>query len=327
MKLSEYQRRAAETDQYPKDGTKTGTGNFAAKSEIIPLLGLTGEVGSLLSEYKKLLRDGPVHLRFTTQVEEELGDLLWYIAAVATKFGLSLDSIARQNLRKVKDRWQRPTSNPRALDAGFPRSQQLPRKFRYTFSYRVVKRKKSVVLLGRNGQQIGDPLTDNSHEPDGYRFHDVMHFAFAALLGWSPVARRLLGRKRKKSARIDEIEDGGRAAVIEEAIVAMAFDYIEGRLRETADLQAVDTETLRSIRRLARGYEVRARTEREWETAILSGLEVWRQVQMHNGGTIVGDFRRRRFAFAAPAKKPAGEEVAPLRSSRRRGPASVSRAA
>lgn len=327
MKLSEYQRRAGETDQYPKDGTKTGTGNFAAKSEIIPLLGLTGEVGSLLSEYKKLLRDGPVHLRFTTQVEEELGDLLWYVASVATKFGLSLDSIARQNLRKVKDRWQRPTSNPRALDSGFPRSQQLPRNFRYTFSYRIVKRKKSVVLLGRNGHQIGDPLTDNSHEPDGYRFHDVMHFAFAALLGWSPVTRRLLGLKRKKSVRIDEIEDGGRAAVIEEAIVAMAFDYIEGRLRDTADLRAVDTEMLRSIRRLARGLEVRARTEREWETAILSGLEVWRQVQMHNGGTIVGDFHRRRFAFAAPAKKPTGEEVAPLSGSRRRGPASISRAA
>src|SRR5712692_11991220 len=118
MRLSEYQRRAAETDQYPKEASRSGGENFAIKSEIIPLLGLTGEVGSLLSEYKKLLRDGPVHLRFTTQVEEELGDLLWYIASVATKFGLSLDSIARQNLRKVKDRWQRPTSNPRALDAG-----------------------------------------------------------------------------------------------------------------------------------------------------------------------------------------------------------------
>ncbi len=327
MRLSEYQQRAGETDQYPKDGSKSGTGYVAVKSEIIPLLGLTGEVGSLLSEYKKLLRDGPVHLRFTTQVEEELGDLLWYIASVATKFGLSLDSIARQNLRKVRDRWQRPISKPQALDSDFPRSQQLPRKFRYTFSYRVVKRKKRVVLLGRNGHQVGDTLTDNAHELDGYRFHDVMHFAFAALLGWSPVARRLLGRKRKRSARIDEIEDGGRAAVIEEAIVAMAFDYIEGRLRDTANLRAVDTETLRSIRRLARGFEVSARTEHEWETAILSGLEVWRQVQRHNGGTIVGDFRRRQFAFVSPEQKSTGGEVAPLRGRRRRGPASIPRAA
>ncbi len=327
MRLSEYQRRAGETDQFPKGGAKARAGNIAVKSEIIPLLGLTGEVGSLLSEYKKLLRDGPVHLRFTTQVEEELGDLLWYIASVATKFGLSLDSIARQNLRKVRDRWQRPTSNPRALDAGFPRSQQLPRKFRYTFSNKVVRRKRRVLLLGSNGHQVGDPLTDNSHEPDGYRFHDVMHFAFAALLGWSPVARRLLGRKRKRSARIDEIEDGGRAAVIEEAIVAMAFDYIGGRLEDTENLRAVDTETLRSIRRLAQGFEVSARTEREWETAILRGLEVWRQVQRHNAGTIVGDFHRRRFAFVPPEEKSAAGEVAPLRGSRRRGPASIPRAA
>jgi NTP pyrophosphatase (non-canonical NTP hydrolase) len=150
MRLSEYQRKAGQTEQYPKEASKSRAENFAPKSEIIPLLGLTGEVGSLLSEDKKLLRDGPVHLRFTTQVEEELGDLLWYIASVAMKFGLSLDSIARQSLRKVKHRWQRLTSNPRALDAGFSRSQELPRKFRYTFSYRVVKRKRSVVLLGRN---------------------------------------------------------------------------------------------------------------------------------------------------------------------------------
>ena len=114
MRLSEYQRKAGQTEQYPKEASKSGAENFAPKSEIIPLLGLTGEVGSLLSEDKKLLRDGPVHLHFTTQVEEELGELLWYIASAATKFGLSLDSIARQSLRKVEDRWQRPTSNPRA---------------------------------------------------------------------------------------------------------------------------------------------------------------------------------------------------------------------
>jgi NTP pyrophosphatase (non-canonical NTP hydrolase) len=178
MKLSEYQRRAAETDQFPHVGPPQANKGLPAKSELIPLLGLTGEVGSLLSEYKKVLRDGPVHLSFTQQVEEELGDLLWYTASVATKFGLSLEKIASKNLAKVKDRWLKPQA-PSSFDASFPRAQRLPRTFRYTFAYRRIKSRKKVVLLASRGRQIGDALTDNAHRPDGYRFHDVMHFAFA----------------------------------------------------------------------------------------------------------------------------------------------------
>jgi NTP pyrophosphatase (non-canonical NTP hydrolase) len=313
MRLNEYQKRAAETDQFPRAALSQASKGLATKSELIPLLGLTGEVGSLLSEYKKVLRDGPVHLRFTEQVQEELGDLLWYVASVATKFGLSLDQIATKNLTKVKDRWLKPKASA-AFDTGFPRSQQLPRTFRYTFAYRRVGRKKKIILLGSRGLQIGDALTDNAHKPDGYRFHDVMHFAFAALLGWSPVARRLLGRKRRNSPRIDEVEDGGRAAVIEEAIVAMLFDYIGCRISSTEGLNAVDTEMLRSIRRLTRGLEVSARTEREWETAIRRGYEVWRKVHEHDGGTILGNFYGRPFRFLPPNRGKAAAEAASVKT-------------
>jgi NTP pyrophosphatase (non-canonical NTP hydrolase) len=114
MRLNEYQVRAAQTDQLPRNGQPLATRGVPSKSELVPLLGLTGEVGSLLSEYKKVLRDGPVHLRFTEQVEEEFGDLLWYLASVATKFGLSLDEIARKNLIKVKDRWQNLRVDPKS---------------------------------------------------------------------------------------------------------------------------------------------------------------------------------------------------------------------
>ena len=72
---------------------------------IVPMLGLAGETGQLLSEYKKHLRDGEAHRLFKERVSEELGDLLWYIANVASKFELTLDEIAAANLAKVKARW------------------------------------------------------------------------------------------------------------------------------------------------------------------------------------------------------------------------------
>jgi NTP pyrophosphatase (non-canonical NTP hydrolase) len=95
MNLREYQLRAAETDQSP-GADERGT--------VIPLLGLAGEVGSLLTEYKKHLRDGAAHRLFREQVCEDLGDLLWYVANVATKFDLDLDEVAAANLRKTQDR-------------------------------------------------------------------------------------------------------------------------------------------------------------------------------------------------------------------------------
>ena len=66
---------------------------------------LAGEAGELLNEYKKKLRDGDAHEHFTDRVAEELGDILWYLAATATKFGLDLDDIAERNIRKTQARW------------------------------------------------------------------------------------------------------------------------------------------------------------------------------------------------------------------------------
>jgi hypothetical protein len=47
------------------------------------------------------------------------------------------------------------------------------------------------------GKPLGDDLTDNAYVDDGYRFHDVIHLALIAHLGWSPVVRGLMRRKRK----------------------------------------------------------------------------------------------------------------------------------
>lgn len=297
MKFDDYQREALKTDQFP--GTASGDGEVPTKAELVPLLGLVGEVGSLLSEYKKLLRDGPVHLRFRDQVEEELGDMLWYVAVVASKYDLSLGEIASKNLAKIKDRWEHSGERRPAFDSEFDDDQRLPEMFTYTIAHRVIDGREKVVVLDEDGQQVGNPLTDNSDEPDGYRYHDVMHLAFVALLGWSPVVRKLLGRKRHSDPRIDEVQDGGRATVIDEAIVAMVFEYAERHLDRLKDAGAVDTEMLRSIKRITSGLEVSACTSAEWERAILAGFKVWAEVQAHGGGTISGDYASATFEFTA----------------------------
>lgn len=293
MNLDEYQERARATDQNPKSEESAAIPGAPRKDEVIPLLGMVGEVGGLLAEYKKLLRDGATHRRFRDEVAEELGDVLWYVANVATKFGLSLREIAEQNLAKVEDRWRSPGTQRKLYDEHLPDDQRLPRKFEYSFDHHQIDGVEKVVLTDRlSGEETGDPLTDNAYEDDGYRFHDVLHLAFAACLGWSPVQRKLLRRKHRLTNRtpplVDEVEDGGRAQVIEEAVVAAAYlyaadqDLLEG-------VTAVDWHLLRHIKQMTAGVEVRDRSTWEWNDALLRGFAVWRQLRTHNGGVVRGD--------------------------------------
>ena len=97
MNLNTYQREAQKTDRVPSRQKSDDAGTDL----VVPLLGLAGETGELLSEYKKHLRDGDSHLLFRERVSEELGDLLWYVANVAAKFNLKLDDVAQANLRMV----------------------------------------------------------------------------------------------------------------------------------------------------------------------------------------------------------------------------------
>jgi hypothetical protein len=75
-----------------------------------------------------------------------------------------------------------------------------------------------VVRMTVNGVRAGDPLTDNGWSETGYRWHDTPHLAHVVCLGWSPVFRGLSGIKRRSDPRVDHVEDGGRAAVADEAI-------------------------------------------------------------------------------------------------------------
>jgi NTP pyrophosphatase (non-canonical NTP hydrolase) len=296
MDLADYQRRARHTSRL----------GDSEQAVVVGLLGLAGETGTLLTEYKKRLRDGPAHHGHRNAMAEELGDVLWYVAEIASCCGIDLNEAAMQNLAKVADRWGSSDGDeelPLAIRTGFydeayPRAEQLPRSFRI----RIVEDRRSSpprITLYRGHARVGDTLTDNAYDDDGYRFHDIFHMGYAAVLGWSPVFRKLLDCKRRSDPLTDRVEDGGRAAVVEEGIAAFIYGYAK-KHDYLRDIKHLDTEVLRTIRNMTEGLEVSSRTAHDWERAILDGFSVWRQVWEHNGGTVVADLRRRSIRFEKP---------------------------
>lgn len=290
MNFDRYQKDALKKDRVREEDDMA--------SLIVPMLGLAGETGQLLGEYKKYLRDGEAHRLFKERVSEELGDLLWYISNVASKFDLSLSEIASENLVKVKQRWTGDRSIPLTFDVGFPEGERIPRRFEVEL-VEDYKNASQFVKIQIDGEFFGEDLTDNSYDPDGYRFHDIFHFAFAAILGWSPVTRKLLSRKRKSYPQLDEVEDGGRAAVIEEGVAALAFDYAR-RHNFLDGVSVLDSQLLRMIQDMTSNLEVRECTTREWEQAILQGFNVWRAVLAAQGGRITVDLDERTICFVGP---------------------------
>lgn len=292
LTFREFQEKAKDTDQKPESSDD---------GLVIALLGLVGEAGSLLTEYKKRLRDGEAHRGFKSQVAEELGDLLWYLATIATRSGLSLEEIAEQNVVKTRTRWLPPDRRAPLFDEDRKPDEQLPRHFEYRYEYQDIKGKPRVVLLDEHGKFVGDPLSDNAYEDDGYRFHDVLHLAHAVVLGWSPVFRKLLERKRKSNDdvdHVDEVEDGARAQIAEELVAAAAYDYASRH--DYLAVDHVDWDLLRLVKRITSRFEVSVRTEAEWEEAILLAFKVWRQIREHDGGTLRGDLHTRTLEFVPP---------------------------
>lgn len=100
MDLSEYQRRAHETSH----NTPIGHSIW-----LYPVLGLVGEAGELANKAKKAYRDNDGYFGADgyDAVKAELGDVLWYIAEVATQIGADLSAIAESNLTKLASRQQR----------------------------------------------------------------------------------------------------------------------------------------------------------------------------------------------------------------------------
>jgi NTP pyrophosphatase (non-canonical NTP hydrolase) len=98
MNLSEYQRQSRRTAEYPREAWLA-----------YPALGLAGEAGEVAEHVKKAIRDdaGKVSDERKAAMSKELGDVLWYVAQLASELGLSLDDIAEQNLEKLFSRQAR----------------------------------------------------------------------------------------------------------------------------------------------------------------------------------------------------------------------------
>jgi|SRR5210317_46348 len=97
MNFNEYQEMAKTTAIYDK------------KHQILyPALGLAGEAGEVANKVKKLIRDGyEKNKDYRTEISAELGDVLWYIAVLASDIGIELSDIATNNIIKLKDRQAR----------------------------------------------------------------------------------------------------------------------------------------------------------------------------------------------------------------------------
>lgn len=101
MDFTEYQTKAQTTALYPNAG----------QNLYYPALGLGGETGEVLNKVKKVMRDhgGIVTDEYREILRKELGDVLWYVAALAGELGLNLDDIAQANLEKLFSRKERGT--------------------------------------------------------------------------------------------------------------------------------------------------------------------------------------------------------------------------
>ena len=208
MHLKEFQERARTTDQTRREGTDSDP-KTPTRHEVVPLLGLVGEVGGLLGEYKKRLRDGETHRSFPEDVAEELGDILWYVANVADKFGLDLEAIAADNLRKVSNRWLRTEGRRRLYDEELPIRQRLPRTFEYRFEERLLRGVSKVVMVDvLRGVDTGNPLTDNAY--DDRRVPLPRRDAFGVRRAAWVVARAPETAEERQGDRAPNASRGGR---------------------------------------------------------------------------------------------------------------------
>ncbi|HTR35017.1 MAG TPA: nucleoside triphosphate pyrophosphohydrolase family protein [Bryobacteraceae bacterium] len=357
--LADYISQVEPTDRLPNE-------------DLQPvLLGLFGEVGSIMATAKKFHREKEAYAGYRHAVEEEFGDALWYFTALCRRLGIRMDEVlsdaatgndystliaandlidgpisriatplavpeldpallalgeatsnlfalrqstgeskarltafaksylealkaarvtfaevVRMNIAKTRGRFAPPdlAALP-TFDDKFQEDQRLPQKFKITIDQRNNVARS---YLRWNGVFIGDPLTDNIRDPDGYRFHDVFHFAHAAILHWSPTFRALIKHKRKDDPKVDEAEDGGRAVVVEEGLTAWIFSRAKG-MNFFEGQNSISFDLLKTVQQFVAGYEVEACPLSLWEIAILRGYDVFRQIKKNSGGIVVCD--------------------------------------
>ena len=95
LTLNKYQEEAVRTAIYPHTAQIT-----------YPAMGLANEAGEVLGKIKKIVRDGTFN---RCDIVDELGDVLWYAAALARDLDVTLEEVAERNLTKLASRQERGT--------------------------------------------------------------------------------------------------------------------------------------------------------------------------------------------------------------------------
>lgn len=349
----------------------------AAQSDVLDstsltptLLGLAGEIGDAVSAAKKMIRDSIPGTVYRSACIEELGDVLWYLAAAARRLNvdphelsgiklaaeypaapetvdrinlecasgpeerplldlvfragqfcnpentlvdskaalnelsaayfrtiqslnLNIADIAQTNLNKIRDYFGPPDWNTLPELDQSPLDERIPQHLEVKF----IKRSSGKTHIMISDVFVGDPLDDNNSDLDYYRLHDVFHLANAFVLGWSPVIRALLKRKRKSNPTIDSTEDSGRAIVSEEAIVSYIFAQAK-RYQWFANRDRIPLDILKIVRVLSTGYEGEKVPLWAWSNCFLQGFRAFLSLKECDGtGTLICNGTDRKITF------------------------------
>jgi NTP pyrophosphatase (non-canonical NTP hydrolase) len=92
--------------------------NTNNEAEVLAFIGLalTGEAGELANKIKKMVWHN--HPQQLEAISEELGDILWYVARGAQLLGIDLETIARQNIIKLEQRYPKGFDPERSRNRG-----------------------------------------------------------------------------------------------------------------------------------------------------------------------------------------------------------------
>lgn len=223
------------------------------------------------------------------------------LRSLAQSVGVNLPNAAKLNMTKTAGRWPKTPEYHPLFDEDDEEEEQLPRHLEVEFRERTDLSRK-VVYLRCNGLNFGDRLSDNVEgQDDGYRFHDIFHFAHAVHLGWSPVMRQLLKVKRKSKESKDEGQDGARALIVEEAVSAIVFSRAK-HMNLFDGVNHVDYDLLKTIQEFVHDFEVSEVPPWQWERAILEGFAVFRSLKHNGGGTVILNLPDRKLQYRAPAR-------------------------
>ncbi len=110
MNFDDYTEVANKTAIYPPVYMRTeGVMAMHVVPIIYATLGLVSEAGEVAGKVKKIIRDdnGAFSPEKIDAIMDELGDVLWYLNAIAKELGGSLDGAAVRNNEKLLDRMQR----------------------------------------------------------------------------------------------------------------------------------------------------------------------------------------------------------------------------